>query len=139
MTVVFDTNVFVSAASSPGGSSRRCFTLFARRQFQLAVTKEILSEYETAAERLSQKPGKYHGMNWRPLFHWLRDKAVYFEAVPLGKQRSRDAADDKFLACALAAGAKIIVSYDADLRDLQKPFGIDILRPAAFVTRFKTS
>ncbi len=139
MTVVFDTNVFISAAASPSGSSRRCFSLFARRQFQLAVTKEILAEYETVSERLAQRPGKYHGMKWRPLFHWLRDQAVYFEAVPLGKQRSRDAADDIFLACALAAGAKIIVSHDADLLDLQKPFGIDILRPAAFVARFKTS
>jgi putative PIN family toxin of toxin-antitoxin system len=137
MTVVFDTNVFVSAAASRSGSSRRCFSLLARRRFQLAVTKEILHEYEIAAEGLARRPGKWHGMKWRPLFHWLHDKAAYFESMPLGKQRSRDAADDIFLACALASGAKIIVSHDNDLLALEKPFGIEILKPAVFVTRFK--
>jgi putative PIN family toxin of toxin-antitoxin system len=137
MTVVFDTNVFVSAAASLTGSSRRCFSLLAKRRFQLAVTKEILAEYETAAEQLSRRPGKYHGMKWRPLFLWLCDKAVYHEPVPLGKQRSRDVTDDIFLACALASGAKIIVSHDEDLLALGKPFGIEILKPAVFVVRFR--
>jgi putative PIN family toxin of toxin-antitoxin system len=137
MTVVFDTNVFVSAAISQNGLARRCFVLLARRRFQLAVTREILAEYETAAEELTRQPGKFHGMNWRPLFRWLHDQAVYFEPAPLGKQRSRDATDDIFLAGALAAGAKIIVSYDEDLLALGKPFGIEILKPAIFVARFK--
>jgi putative PIN family toxin of toxin-antitoxin system len=137
MTVVFDTNVFVSAAISQTGLARRCFVLLARRRFQLAVTTEILAEYETAAEELMRQPGKFQGMNWRPLFRWLHDQAVYFEPAPLGKQRSRDASDDIFLACALAAGAKIIVSYDEDLLALGKPFGIEILKPAIFVVRFR--
>lgn len=137
MTVVFDTNVFVSAAISKIGSSRRCFVLLARRRFQLAVTKQILMEYETAAEELTRKPGKYHGIKWRPLFHWVHDKAIYFEPLPLGKQRSRDASDDIFLACALASGAKIIVSHDDDLLELKKPFGIEIMKPAIFVARLK--
>ena len=139
MTVVFDTNVFVSAAASAAGSSRRCFSLLARRRFQLAVTGEILAEYEAAAARLAQKPGKNHDMNWRPLFDWLARKAVRVEPAPLGKPRSRDATDDIFLACALASGAKIIVSHDLDLLTLEKPFGIEILRPSAFVARFKAA
>jgi len=137
MTVVFDTNVFVSAAISQTGLARRCFVLLARRRFQLAVTREILAEYETAAEELTREPGKFHGMNWRPLFRWIHEKAVYVEPMPLGKQRSRDATDDIFLACALAGGAKIIVSRDDDFLALGKPFGIEILRPAVFVARFR--
>ena len=137
MTVVFDTNVFVSAAASAIGSSRSCFFLLAQRRFQLAVTKEILTEYEEVAARLARRPGKYQGMNWRPLFHWVRDKAVYCEPAPVGKQRSRDADDDIFLACALAGGAKIIVSYDAGLLALEKPFGIEIIKPAIFSARFR--
>lgn len=137
MTVVFDTNVFVSAAISQTGSARRCFVLLARRKFQLAVTKQILLEYETAAEDFARKPGNHHGIKWRPLFHWIHGKAVCFEPAPLGKQRSRDADDDIFLACALAGGAKIVVSHDKDLLALEKPFGVEIIRPAAFVARFK--
>lgn len=137
MTVVFDTNVFVSAAASLAGISRRCFTLLARRRFQLAVTREILIEYETAARELAQKPGKNHGMNWQPLYRWVCDTAVCVEPVPLGKQRSRDADDDIFLACALACGAKIIVSHDKDLLALDKPFGVEVMKPSVFVARFK--
>ncbi len=137
MTVVFDTNVFVSAAIAQTGVARRCFALLARRKFQLAVTQEILAEYESAAREVVSRPGKYHGANWRPLFRWLHDKAVYFEPAPLGKPRSRDVADDIFLSCALASGAKIIASKDKDLLVLRKPFGIEIITPAIFVARFK--
>ena len=57
------------------------------------------------------------------------------EPAPLGKQRSRDAKDDPYLACALAAGAKIIVSRDDDLLALQKPFGIQIITPRELLTK----
>jgi predicted nucleic acid-binding protein len=137
MTVVIDTNVFVPAAGSRANISWRCFVLLAQRRFQLAVTKEILEEYEDTAKRLSRSPGTFHGMDWHPLFDWIRGKAIYSEPMPLGKQRSRDVDDDIFLACALASGAKIIVSHDTDLLDLGKPFGIEILKPAIFVARFK--
>lgn len=137
MIVVIDTNVFISAAGSRAGLSWRSFVLLAQRHFQLAVTKEILAEYERTAERLAREPGKFQGMKWRPLFHWVNDQAVYFEPSPLGKQRSRDAGDDIFLACALASGAKVIVSHDKDLLELEKPFGIEILKPTTFVARMK--
>jgi putative PIN family toxin of toxin-antitoxin system len=139
MIVVIDTNVFISAAGSRHGFSWQSFVLLAKRRFQLTVTKEILAEYEHTAQLLSREPGKFHGMKWRPLFHWLHDKAAYFEPMPLGKQRSRDADDDIFLACALASGAKIIVSHDKDLLALEKPFGVEILKPTVFVARFKAS
>jgi predicted nucleic acid-binding protein len=55
------------------------------------------------------------------------------EPAPLGRRRSRDLKDDRFLAAALAARAKAIVSYDDDLLALEKPFGIPVMRPAAFL------
>jgi predicted nucleic acid-binding protein len=47
----------------------------------------------------------------------------------LGKQRSRDLKDDRYLACAIAAGAEMLVSNDRDLLDLRKPSGIRICTP----------
>jgi uncharacterized protein len=137
MIVVIDTNVFISAAGSRAGSSWRCFVLLAERRFQLSVTEGILREFETVAERLAREPGIHHGMDWRPLLYWLRGEAICVEPASLGKQRSRDADDDIFLACALASGAKIIVSHDKDLLALEKPFGIEVMKPSAFVARFK--
>jgi len=55
--------------------------------------------------------------------------------APLGKQRSRDATDDPFLACAVAAQAEYIVASDRDLLSLGKPFGAAIVTPAELLKR----
>jgi predicted nucleic acid-binding protein len=69
------------------------------------------------------------------LLTWYYDRVKLVEPAPLGKQRSRDVKDDPYLACALAAGAKVIVSRDDDLLALEKPFGIQILTPRELLTR----
>jgi predicted nucleic acid-binding protein len=43
--------------------------------------------------------------------------------------------DDPYLAAALSARA-VIVTCDKDLLDLGKPFGIEMLRPSAYLKRF---
>jgi predicted nucleic acid-binding protein len=71
--------------------------------------------------------------NARAALAWVRAKAQWVEASPLGKPRSRDIKDERFLAAGLAGHANAIVSYDRDLLDLEKPFGIPIMKPAAFL------
>ena len=66
---------------------------------------------------------------------WYLDNVKRVEPVPLGKQRSRDVKDDPYLACALGAGAKIIVTRDGDLLVLGKPFGIQMITPREFLVR----
>lgn len=66
---------------------------------------------------------------------WYYGKVRQVEPSPLGKQRSRDPGDDPYLACALAAGAKVIVSRDEDLLTLNKPFGIEIITPRELLKR----
>jgi predicted nucleic acid-binding protein len=53
------------------------------------------------------------------------------------RRRSQDAKDDIYLAAALGASASYIVTYDHDLLDLEKPFGIETIRPAEFVRRIE--
>ena len=57
--------------------------------------------------------------------------------APLGKQRSRDARDDPYLACALGASAGLIVSRDQDLLVLGKPFGVEIIAPRQMLARLE--
>ena len=66
---------------------------------------------------------------------WYLEKVHLVEPASLGKLRSRDPRDDPYLAAALSARA-VIVTYDKDLLDLGKPFGVEILRPSAFLKRF---
>jgi putative PIN family toxin of toxin-antitoxin system len=132
MNVVVDTNVVVSAIFWPG-EARDCLALWARRRFGLVVTVPILEEYAAIARRLARR---IRQVDPEPWLRWIERKAKVYEPVPLGKRRSRDPDDDPFLACALASGAKIIVSKDKDLLALEKPFGIEILPPRQFLARF---
>ena len=56
-----------------------------------------------------------------------------FELEDCFKQLSRDASDDMFLACALACRAQYLITRDADLLSLGKPFGIIILTDEQFL------
>jgi putative PIN family toxin of toxin-antitoxin system len=131
---VYDCNVIFSGIGW-GGASRNCLKLVACREVFLYVTKEILAEYEAVIpEALAEELPK---IDPEPKLAWIRSKARLVEPAPLGKRRSRDAKDDIYLAAAIAASATCIVTYDKDLLTLEKPFGIEIIRPAEFLRRIK--
>ena len=130
ITVVLDTNTVVSAIYWPRSTSRRCLAGLARRQYALAVTLEVFDEYEAVAADLQ---ARLPGCNSTGALAWLRLKAIWVEPASLAKQRSRDPKDDAFLACALSARAKFLVTRDQDLLILGKPFGIQVVTPARFL------
>jgi putative PIN family toxin of toxin-antitoxin system len=127
---MLDTSVFV-AAIGWRGASYRVVVAAARRQVRLVLTREILHEYEGTARRV----GHEHGFAARvePALRWLDGSALWVDPAALGKPRSRDATDDKFLAAALACGARHVVAYDDDLLALGKPFGVTIEKPEDFL------
>jgi predicted nucleic acid-binding protein len=47
----------------------------------------------------------------------------------------RDRHDDKFIEAALAAGARTLIARDAGLTVLERPFGIELLTPRAWLSR----
>ena len=70
-----------------------------------------------------------------PSVDWFSYTARLVEPAPTGKPRSRDPKDDPILGTALAAGVRTIITFDNDLLVLEKPFGIEILRPGPFLQR----
>ncbi len=130
--IVVDTNTLIDAGWRTHAHARRVFVGAARRHFRLAASAGILNEYRD----VSQRP-RFAGKNFAGLLSWVEKFSVVVESAPLGKGRSRDAKDDIFLACALSARAKFIVSSDQDLLELQKPFGIEVISPAKFIARHK--
>ena len=130
MKVVFDAGVVFSAAGWRG-EAHRCLLAMAHRQVMAYATMETLKELRNLLE------DRGHKIKYPPgtTLNWYYDRVKLVEPVPLGKQRSRDAKDDPYLACALAAGVKVIVSRDDDLLALEKPFGIQILTPRELLTR----
>jgi putative PIN family toxin of toxin-antitoxin system len=130
MKVVFDAGVVFSAAGWRG-EANRCLLAMAHRQVIAYATAETLKELQHLLE------DRGHKVKYPPVttLNWYYDQVKLVEPAPLGKQRSRDVKDDPYLACALAAGAKIIVSRDDDLLALEKPFGIQILTPRELLTK----
>jgi putative PIN family toxin of toxin-antitoxin system len=122
--VVLDANV-VFAGVGWRGEAHNCLVAMARRRIAVFATLEILEEVRAL---VAVRGGKFKHPPHN-LLTWYYDRVKLVEPAPLGKQRSRDVKDDPYLACALAAGAKVIVSRDDDLLALQKPFGIQILMP----------
>ena len=135
MTVVIDTNVFLGAAFWKG-TARKCWALCASRHYSIAVTAEIVEEYRRKAQVLARR---FPQVNPDPFLRWIESECSQFVPSPLGKQRSRDASDDMFLACALASRAKYLITRDPDLLTLGKPFGIAIVTDEQFLKLAKTA
>lgn len=126
---VYDSNVIVGGAGWRG-EAHLCLVAMARRRVRVFASDWILGEAKAAIADLQQQGKMAHDP--MPILNWFLDKVKLVTPAPVGKQRSRDPKDDPILGTALAAGAGIIVSMDYDLLDLEKPFGISILRPAGF-------
>lgn len=134
ISAVLDCNIVVSAIGW-GGNPRRCLVLAARRKVRLCVTPEIWEEYADIVPAALVEAKR--ATNPEPTLNWLLRTARFVDPAPLGKQRSRDNKDDPYLACALAAFAKYIVTNDRDLLSLRKPFGIHIVTPVEFLAEIQ--
>ncbi len=132
IAVVFDCNVVV-AGCGWRSEPHLCLRQVALRRVRPFATAAILAEYDRTMRRMDGE-GVFRKSPW-PLFNWFCSACRIVEPALLGKQRSRDAKDDPYLACALAAKAKVIVSRDPDLLVLGKPFGVDILTPRQLLSR----
>ncbi|SRR6266481_6401328 len=129
MTVVIDTNVFLAAAFWKG-AARKCWAVCAGRHFPIAVTTEILGDYRRKAQELARR---FPQIDPNPFLRWIENECPRFVPNPLGKQRSRDASDDMFLAAALASQTKYLITRDPDLLALGKPFGVQIVTDEQFL------
>lgn len=133
MKAVLDAGVVFSGAGWRRAEPHACLVALARRLYTAFASAETLAELQDVARRKSRAfPDPAAAL---AVLEWYYRTVRVVDAVPLGKQRSQDAADDPYLAVALAARADAIVSRDPHLLRLEKPFGIEVLTPRAFLNR----
>ncbi|MFP4624385.1 MAG: putative toxin-antitoxin system toxin component, PIN family [Gemmatimonadota bacterium] len=128
MKVVLDTNVLLSGIFF-GGTPGRILEEWQNGRFEVLVSRAILDEYVVASEKVARR---YSGDDALPILSHLATRWRLVHAVPLREPVCRDPSDDKFLACARAAAADVIVSGDSDLLALGRWEGIAILSPRQF-------
>ena len=133
--VVLDSSAVVAAVYR-NGDARRCLVAAANRKFLIACCQEIFAEYRKATREVKRKTKS--DIDPTPKLDWVESIARIVEPVTFSSRLSRDISDNIFIDCALAANATFIVTHDPDLLDLEKPFGIEILRPREFLRKIST-
>jgi len=133
MRVVLDTNVFVS--SFFGGNPRKIIDFWKSGRLFLCLSPEILEEYFEVLRRL--------GLEEESDFKELLDlfskgpNILFTSKTPPVRVVPGDPDDDKFIACAIALGAEIIITGDKALEAVRKYGRIRIMTPARFLGEFK--
>lgn len=130
MKVILDTNILLSGFFF-GGLPARILEAWHRGQLTLVLSAPILAEYRAAGAEFE---ADYDGSDFESLAALIVLTSEIVDAPELlPEQVCADRDDDKFLACALAAGLRVIVSGDRRLRAVSGWNDIRVLSPREFV------
>ncbi len=129
---VLDTTMIVSGIGYRGDDGQKILRLLAGRAFLSIRTPYLTLEWTHTLERLSGE-GELSNMNWPNWIEWLKRVSLLVEEPRVRATVKRDPKDDPVLAAAVGGSAQYLVSYDRDLLDLGKPYGIECVRPHAFI------
>jgi putative PIN family toxin of toxin-antitoxin system len=130
--VVLDTNVFVSGVFFSGPPFQILQTWRAGKT-QLVISAEILDEYRRVGEILAEE---YQAINLEPMLEFVEQNAIVLSVPPLAERICDDPDDDKFLACALAGGSKLIISGDKHLLKVSGNQNIEVMKPRDFLDKY---
>jgi putative PIN family toxin of toxin-antitoxin system len=130
--VVLDTNVVVSALLFTGISSK-LVPLWQDDVITVLVSRGILEEYLRVLSypKFKLSEGDIKGLVQEELL-------PYVEVVKAGRRLrvvDRDPSDDKFVECAVAGKARVIISGDKDLLSIGRYQKILIQSPAQFLEK----
>lgn len=131
MKVVLDTNVLVSGILFSGAPSE-ILKAWRGGDIEFVLSSEIIYEYLRVSKILA---GRSPDVQISPILSLIITESEIVESLPLPHQVCEDPDDDKFLACAVASGSRVIVSGDKHLLKLSGYRGIVVLTPRAFIER----
>lgn len=132
MKVILDTNVFISGVFY-SGPPNQILNAWRDGKIQLVISHDILREYLRVGEIFADK---FPSIELQPILDLVTIEAELHVAEDLSERVCSDPDDDKFLACAIASGSKIIVSGDKHLVKVSGFHGIEILKPHEFIKRY---
>lgn len=135
--VVIDANQFVSALLKPDSNPAWVFSLAREGKIQLIMSPDIIEEVR--AVLLYPKIMRRHRRTPEQLDLFLKKLlkvAVITRSGPKFEVIVNDPSDNKYLECAVAGRADVIISGDRHLTDLKFFQGIRILSPTHFRETF---
>lgn len=133
--VVVDTNVLISGLFGIKNSPSSQILNAVRTQKIILVTTPLILEevHDVINRKRITKLTKMSPKDQTDFMNKLIERSDVTVGIQLSQKVSRDAKDDKFLACAVEAKADYIITGDEDLLDLKEYDGIKIVTPREFL------
>jgi putative PIN family toxin of toxin-antitoxin system len=132
MKIIIDTNVFMSGIFW-SGTPAKILKAWHDKKMDIVLSAEILDEYIRVGNILTKKYGE---INIDNIIELLVMRSKIFNATPLPTSVCRDPNEDMFIACAIAANVKIIVSGDLDLLEITGYQNIQIMKPRQYYDNY---
>ena len=133
MKVVIDTNVFIS--SFFGGNPRKIIDLWKKERMTLCLSKDVLDEYIDVLQRVGLKD---ENEIEELLSLFAKGFNILFTTkTPKIRAVKDDSDDDKFIECAVALKAEVVITGDKALKAVGEYMGIKILTPKQFLKTHK--
>ncbi|HSB07336.1 MAG TPA: putative toxin-antitoxin system toxin component, PIN family [Thermodesulfobacteriota bacterium] len=133
MRVVVDTNIFVS--SFFGGNPRKIIDLWKKGEISLCLSKNILDEYVDVLQRIGL--GDEREIEELLSLFAKGINIIFTTKTPKIKVIKDDPDDDKFVECAIALKAEVIITGDKALKAIKEYMGIKILTPQQFLKTYR--
>jgi putative PIN family toxin of toxin-antitoxin system len=128
---VIDTGVFVAGVFWHH-EPHLCLKAWLRGIVTPVMSEEILAEYEAVLARVKRE--QQFTTDTELWMNTLRRSALWVEPIAFEEKVCRDSEDNKFIEAALAAQeCRTIIARDRDLTVLEKPFGMEMLTPRAWL------
>ena len=132
MKVILDTNVFVSGVFFTG-PPYRILQAWRDSKVRFIISKDILEEYDRVGKILAKQ---FPSIELQPFIDLVTVTAEMVPSIRLTEPICEDPDDDMFIACALAAKCKCIISGDKHLLKMSGFRKIKVLSPRAFVDKY---
>jgi putative PIN family toxin of toxin-antitoxin system len=132
MKVVIDTDVFVSSFS--GGKPKKIIDLWKTDKITLCLSAGIFDEYIDVLRRIGlDDEAELDEL----LTLFLKGFNILFtRKTPRLKVIKNDPDDDKFIECAIALKASVVVSGDTEVLAMKEYMGIKIFSPSDFLESY---
>ena len=132
MKIVLDTNVFISGIFFSGPPSQ-ILKAWRDQKIKIVLSREILNEYQRAAEELSKK---FSSIDIDPIIELLTIYGEIVDTEGISGSICEDPNDNMFIECAIASNSKVIISGDKHLLKLSSYQEISVVKPRDFVEEF---
>jgi len=129
MKVVVDTNVFISGVFF-SGPPNQILRAWRENRIEILISPQILEEYARVGERLTDR---FEAVTLEPAMKLVLAHTTIVEPEATMEPIASDPDDDKFFACALAGGSRLIISGDKHLLAVTGKRGVRVLKPREFV------